>query len=102
MNLQLLSSLRVAMDNITKILNAENRVNGKYDALPFIQSIKRFKSVELYIASLEAKPPVQTCNSDNAAETVTDTGQPLKAEEAAGKGKPVDKTQPSVTSVSVQ
>ncbi|MBL1963871.1 hypothetical protein ELE51_29395, partial [Klebsiella pneumoniae] len=45
--LQLLSSLRVAMDNITKILNAENRVNGKYDALPFIQNIKRFKSVEL-------------------------------------------------------
>ncbi|HHL0120341.1 TPA: hypothetical protein ACQZLP_005658 [Klebsiella variicola subsp. variicola] len=101
-NLQLLSSLRVAMDNITKILNAENRVNGKYDALPFIQSIKRFKSVELYIASLEAKPPVQTGNSDNAAETDTDTKQPLKAEEAAGKGKPVDKTQPSVTSVSVQ
>ncbi|HBT2371860.1 TPA: hypothetical protein MA478_004685 [Klebsiella pneumoniae subsp. pneumoniae] len=104
--LQLLSSLRVAMDNITKILNAENRVNGKYDALPFIQSIKRFKSVELYIASLEAKPPVQTGNSDNAAETDTDTDtdtdQPLKAEEAAGKGKPVDKTQPSVTSVSVQ
>lgn len=100
--LQLLSSLRVAMDNITKILNAENRVNGKYDALPFIQSIKRFKSVELYIASLEAKPPVQTGNSDNAAETETDTEQPLKAEEAAGKGKPVDKTQPSVTSVSVQ
>ena len=100
--LQLLSSLRVAMDNITKILNAENRVNGKYDALPFIQSIKRFKSVELYIASLEAKPPVQTGNSDNAAETDTDTEQPLKAEEAAGNGKPVDKTQPSVTSVSVQ
>ena len=99
-NLQLLSSLRVAMDNITKILNAENRVNGKYDALPFIQSIKRFKSVELYIASLEAKPPVQTGNSDNPAETDTDTDteQPLKAEEAAGKGK----TQPSVTSVSVQ
>ncbi|HBZ2317030.1 TPA: hypothetical protein MHK47_27495, partial [Klebsiella pneumoniae] len=101
-NLQLLSSLRVAMDNITKILNAENRVNGKYDALPFIQSIKRFKSVELYIASLEAKPPVQTGNSDNAAETDTDTEQPLKVEEAAGKSKPVDKTQPSVTSVSVQ
>ncbi|WP_154909736.1 hypothetical protein [Klebsiella grimontii] len=104
--LQLLSSLRVAMDNITKILNAENRVNGKYDALPFIQSIKRFKSVELYIASLEAKPPVQTGNSDNTAETDTDTDtdtdQPLKAEESAGKGKPVDKTQPSVTSVSVQ
>ena len=100
--LQLLSSLRVAMDNITKILNAENRVNGKYDALPFIQSIKRFKSVELYIASLEAKPPVQTGNSDNAAETDTDTEQPLKVEEAAGKSKPVDKTQPSVTSVSVQ
>lgn len=87
-------------------MNAENRVNGKYDALPFIQSIKRFKSVELYIASLEAKPPVQTGNSDNAAETDThtdtdtdtDTEQPLKAEEAAGKGK----TQPSVTSVSVQ
>ncbi|WP_369907042.1 hypothetical protein AB8Z69_27360 (plasmid) [Klebsiella pneumoniae subsp. pneumoniae] len=100
--LQLLSSLRVAMDNITKILNADNRVNGKYDALPFIQSIKRFKSVELYIASLETKVPVQTGNSDSSADTDTDTEQPLKAEEPAGKGKAADKTQPSVTSVSVQ
>ncbi|UYB60183.1 hypothetical protein N6B35_28780 (plasmid) [Klebsiella michiganensis] len=98
--LQLLSSLRVAMDNITKILNADNRVNGKYDALPFIQSIKRFKSVELYIVSLEKKAPIQTGNSDNSA--YTDTEQPLKAEEPAGKGKPADKTQPSVTSASVQ
>ena len=98
--LQLLSSLRVAMDNITKILNADNRVNGKYDALPFIQSIKRFKSVELYIASLETKAPVQTGNSDSSADT--DTEQPLKVEEPAGKGKAADKTQPSVTSVSVQ
>ncbi|STW80997.1 Uncharacterised protein [Klebsiella michiganensis] len=65
--LQLLSSLRVAMDNITKILNAENRVNGKYDALPFIQSIKRFKSVELYIASLETKAPVQSGHSNSSA-----------------------------------
>lgn len=53
--LQLLSSLQAAMDSITKILDAENRASGKYDALPFIKNIKRFKSVELYIASLETK-----------------------------------------------
>ncbi|WP_154975070.1 hypothetical protein [Klebsiella grimontii] len=53
--LQLLSSLQAAMDSITKILDAENRVDGKYDALPFIKNIKRFKSVELYITSLETK-----------------------------------------------
>jgi hypothetical protein len=45
------------MDSITKILDAENRASGKYDALPFIKNIKRFKSVELYIASLETKVP---------------------------------------------
>lgn len=55
--LQLLSSLQVAMDSIAKILDAEKRVDGKYDALPFIKNIKRFKSVELYIASLETKAP---------------------------------------------
>ena len=55
--LQLLSSLQAAMDSITKILDAENRASGKYDALPFIKNIKRFKSVELYIASLETKVP---------------------------------------------
>ncbi|OSH81664.1 hypothetical protein B7D71_26465, partial (plasmid) [Klebsiella pneumoniae] len=98
--LQLLSSLRVAMDNITKILNAENRVNGKYDALPFIQSIKRFKSVELYIASLETKAPVQSDHSDSSADAGSEPT--LKSEEAAGSGKPSDKTQPSATPVSVQ
>ncbi|MGP7049537.1 hypothetical protein ACTZQI_24920, partial [Klebsiella pneumoniae] len=98
--LQLLSSLRVAMDNITKILNAENRVNGKYDALPFIQSIKRFKSVELYIASLETKAPVQSSHSDSSADAGSEPT--LKSEEAAGSGKPSDKTQPSATPVSVQ
>lgn len=98
--LQLLSSLRVAMDNITKILNAENRVNGKYDALPFIQSIKRFKSVELYIASLETKAPVQSGHSNSSADAGSEPT--LKPEEAAGSGKPSDKTQPSATPVSVQ
>ncbi|WP_412465375.1 conjugative transfer protein MobI(A/C) [Klebsiella pneumoniae] len=98
--LQLLSSLRVAMDNITKILNAENRVNGKYDALPFIQSIKRFKSVELYIASLETKAPVQSGHSNSSADAGSEPT--LKPEEAAGSGKLSDKTQPSATPVSVQ
>lgn len=74
--LQLFGSLRVAMDNITKILDADNRVDGKYDALPFIQNIKRFKSVDLYIASLETK--VQTPGEVKTVPAVTkphaDTG----------------------------
>ncbi|MBL1560402.1 hypothetical protein ELD58_11725, partial [Klebsiella pneumoniae] len=87
-------------DNITKILNAENRVNGKYDALPFIQNIKRFKSVELYIASLETKAPVQSGHSDSSADAGSEPTS--KPEAAAGTGKPSDKTQPSATPVSVQ
>ncbi|EME7779302.1 hypothetical protein KN748_26430 [Klebsiella pneumoniae] len=98
--LQLLSSLQVAMDKITKILNVENRVNGKYDILPFIQSIKRFKSVELYIASLEPKALAQSGYIDISADTGSE--QTLKSEEVAGSGKPSDKTQSSATPVSAQ
>ena len=43
--LQLLSSLRVAMDNITKILNAENRV-GSYSSLtPLLNPVRIRKSL---------------------------------------------------------
>ena len=43
--LQLLSSLRVAMDNITKILNAENRV-GSYSSLtPLLNPVRVRKSL---------------------------------------------------------
>ncbi|MCZ9588228.1 hypothetical protein [Klebsiella pneumoniae] len=98
--LQLLSSLQDAMDKITKILNVENRVNGKYDILPFIQSIKRFKSVELYIASLEPKALAQSGYIDISADTGSE--QTLKPEEVAGSGKPSDKTQSSATPVSAQ
>ncbi|WP_258312933.1 hypothetical protein [Klebsiella variicola] len=43
--LQLLSSLRVAMDNITKILNAENRV-GSYSSLtPLLTPVRIRKSL---------------------------------------------------------
>nr|QTX14730.1 hypothetical protein [Klebsiella pneumoniae] len=61
----------------------------KYDALPFIQSIKRFKSVELYIASLETKAPVQSGHSNSSADAGSEPT--LKPEEAAGSGKPSDK-----------
>ncbi|MFP8696819.1 hypothetical protein ACLH1O_25405 [Klebsiella sp. 1SOAk1mer] len=45
--LQLLSSLRVAMDNITKILNAENRV-GSYSSLtPLLNPVRIRKSALL-------------------------------------------------------
>jgi hypothetical protein len=59
--------------------------------LPFIQSIKRFKSVELYIASLEPKALVQSGYIDSSADTGSE--QTLKPEEVAGSGKPSDKTQ---------
>lgn len=98
--LQLLSSLRVSMDNISKILNAENRVNGKYDALPFIQSIKKFKSVELYIASLETKATTQSAKNGNPP--VTDTEQTPKTDVVAVKTEPVDKAGSSVTPAPVQ
>lgn len=88
------------MDKITKILNVENRVNGKYDILPFIQSIKRFKSVELYIASLEPKALAQSGYIDISADTGSE--QTLKPEEVAGSGKPSEKTQSSATPVSAQ
>jgi hypothetical protein len=98
--LQLLSALRVAMDSISKILNADNRVNGKYDALPFIRSIKRFKTVELYIASLEPKAPVQSDKVENSSGA--DTEKTLKADVVAAAGQPADKSVASVTPVSVQ
>ncbi|EPT9102740.1 hypothetical protein ACVTI2_005167 [Klebsiella oxytoca] len=105
--LQLLSSLRVAMDSISKILNAENRVNGKYDALPFIQSIKRFKSVELYIASLEPKPDAETEQALKKEETVVQSKTADKAENTVTpvpvvQSKTADKAETSVTSVQVQ
>jgi hypothetical protein len=56
-------------------------VNGKYDILPFIQSIKRFKSVELYIASLELKALAQSGYIDISADTGSE--QTLKPEEVA-------------------
>ncbi len=56
--------------------------------------------MELYIASLETKAPVQSGHSDSSADAGSEPT--LKSEEAAGSGKPSDKTQPSATPVSVQ
>ncbi|MBK0678886.1 hypothetical protein GZ051_27180 [Klebsiella oxytoca] len=79
--LQLLSSLQAAMDSITKILDAENRASGKYDALPFIKNIKRFKSVELYIASLETKVP-----DTPSSETITKGPEPELPDDQMNSG----------------
>lgn len=75
-------------------------MNGKYDILPFIQSIKRFKSVELYIATLEPKALAQSGYIDISVDTGSE--QTLKPEEVADSGKSSDKTQSSATPVSAQ
>lgn len=93
--LQLFSPLRVAMDTITKILDAENRANGKYDALPFIKNIKKFKSVELYIASLEPVPPESTSStsSQNSSDAVLSDNTKEKDEIAMKSPKKTEKSE---------